>query len=393
MNSQDTTDRNRLKEMLLNAHKMEALAQLTAGTVHDFNNILTVILGNAEWLKMKCSNDGFLEKRLDQIIGAAKRGAHLSRRMLAFSRKPVVQVLPCKPSDIVNKLAPLLVRLVPEDIKLRIVTKCEGSISADTVQTEQIIMNLVVNARDAMPAGGVITIGTDEMELDENFLLPHGGPAVGRYVRISVTDTGIGIPGELRQKIFDPFFTTKEVGKGTGLGLAITYDIVRQHEGHIEVRSEVGKGTGIGIYLPMIDPVTPLAADVAASVPLRGSETILLAEDEPMLRDIAKLTLEKSGYLVVTAKDGRDAVEKFLANSDRIRLLLLDFIMPRMNGTAAYKEIKKICPDITALFISGYPEDYLNDKGVEIESFNFILKPFTPGMLLKKVREVLDHEK
>jgi len=390
VNVQDTTDRNRLKEQFQNAHKMEALAQLTAGTVHDFNNILTVILGNAEWLKMKCSNDVFLEQRLDQIISAAKRGAHLSRSLLAFSRKRVAQLHPCKPSDVVIKLASLLARLVSEDIELRIVTNCERSILADTVQIEQIIMNLVVNARDAMPTGGTITIGTDEMELDENLTLLSGGPAAGRYVRISVTDTGVGIPEELRRKIFDPYFTTKQIGKGTGLGLAIAYEIVKQHKGHIEVRSEVGKGTGIGIYLPMIDPVTPIVADVAADVPLRGSETILLAEDEPMLRDIAKLMLEKSGYQVVAATDGRDAVEKFQANSDRIRLLLLDLLMPRMNGTAAYNEIKRICPDINALFISGYPEDYLNDKGIEIESLNFILKPFTSGMLLKKVREVLD---
>jgi len=390
VNVQDTTDRNWLKEQFLNAHKMEALAQLTAGTVHDFNNILTVILGNAEMLKMKCSNDGLIEERLDQIIRAAKKGAHLSRSMLAFSRKHVAQLHPCKPSKIVINLAPLLARLVPEDIELRIVTNCERSILADTVQIEQIIMNLVVNARDAMPTGGTITIGTDEMELDENLTLLHGGPAVGRYVRISVTDTGVGIPEELRQKIFDPYFTTKQIDKGTGLGLAITYEIIKQLKGHIEVRSEVGKGTGIGLYLPMIHPVTPTVADVAASAPLRGSETILLAEDEPMLRDIAKLMLEKSGYQVVAATDGRDAVEKFQANCDRIRFLLLDLIMPRMNGIAAYNEIRKICPDINALFISGYPEDYLNDKGIEIGGLDFILKPFTSGMLLKKVREVLD---
>lgn len=266
MNSQDTTDKNRLKEQLINAHKMEALAQLTAGTVHDFNTILTVILGNAEWLKMKCSNDGFFEKRLDQIIGAAKRGAHLSRSILAFGRKHVVQLLPCKPSDIVINLASLLARLVPEDIELRIVTNCKGSILANTVQIEQIMMNLVVNARDAMPTGGIITISTDEMELDKNFTLLHGGMAMGRYVHISVTDTGVGIPEELRQKIFEPFFTTKEIGKGTGLGLAITYEIVRQHNGQIDVRSEVGKGTEIGIYLPMLDPVMPKVTDVAASL-------------------------------------------------------------------------------------------------------------------------------
>jgi CheY-like chemotaxis protein len=251
-------------------------------------------------------------------------------------------------------------------------------------------MNLVTNARDAMPEGGLLTISTERIDLDEEFILTHGYGEPGSYILISVADTGVGMDEKTRERIFEPFFTTKETGKGTGLGLSIVYGIIEQHNGYIDVYSEPGKGAAFKMYLPLIDGDT-----VKGEIPLlaalpRGSETVLLAEDEGMVRSLAKSILEESGYRVVEAEDGVMAVEKFLSNGEGIQLLVLDVVMPKMNGREVYDEIKKIRPDMKVLFMSGYTGDILSRRGVLEGNFNFISKPFTQRALLKKTREALD---
>ncbi|UFS70933.1 PocR ligand-binding domain-containing protein [Geomonas sp. RF6] len=388
-NFQDITEQKRLEEQLRHSQKMEAIGQMAGGVAHDFNNILTVILGNANLLQMKTEENEPLLRHLDQIVKSAEKATHLTHSLLAFSRKHVVRLTAGSVNDIVRKAENLLSRLIPEDIELRFVTGGDFQVKADSVQIEQVIMNLVTNARDAMPAGGMITVGTDEVELDPDAARMKGMVEGGRYVRISVSDNGIGIPADLHQRIFEPFFTTKETGKGTGLGLSIVYGIVKQHNGYIDVHSEPGKGTVMEVCLPSVAETVP-RQERTESEPPRGHETVLLAEDEPMVRELTRSILEASGYRVLEAVDGLDALEKFQADGDKIHLLLFDVIMPRMNGKKAYDEIRKVRPDVAALFMSGYTGDFLSSKRGIDEDFNFISKPLTRSTLLHKVREVLE---
>jgi CheY-like chemotaxis protein len=262
---------------------------------------------------------------------------------------------------------------------------------ADSGQIEQVLMNLATNARDAMPHGGLLTIETELVELDEQYIKTHAVEAPGMYARISVTDTGIGMDEKTRERIFEPFFTTKEMGRGTGLGLAIVYGIIKQHNGYINVYSEPGKGTTFRIYIPLIKPEFKEVESMVLSAPKGGTETILIAEDDTEVRRITKEVLENFGYKVIEAVNGVDAINKFIENKDRIRLLLFDLIMPKKNGREAYEEIRKIMPDIKVLFTSGYPADIIHEKGVLEEGINFISKPVSPDDLLRKVREVLDN--
>jgi CheY-like chemotaxis protein len=312
--------------------------------------------------------------------------------LLAFSRKHIVDLKLVKVNEIIEKAQKLLSRLVPEDIELRVVTGGDCIVRADTIQVEQVIMNLVTNARDAMPQGGYLTISTELTNLDEEFIRTHGYGEPGTYVRISVSDTGVGIDAQARERVFEPFYTTKDVGKGTGLGLSIVYGIIKQHNGYINVYSELGEGTTFKIYLPAINGETEKTEKFEMEAPPRGSETVLLAEDEPMVRGLVKSMLEEFGYTVVVAEDGVDAIEKHGVSNGAIKLLILDVIMPKKNGKEVYDEIKKIQPDTEAIFMSGYTDDILNRRGILEENLNFVSKPLTQTILLQKVREVLDRQ-
>jgi CheY-like chemotaxis protein len=261
---------------------------------------------------------------------------------------------------------------------------------ADLGQIEQVLMNLTTNARDAMPAGGILTIETELVGMDDEYIKMHGYGKPGKYALISVSDTGAGMDEKTREKIFEPFFTTKEIGKGTGLGLSIVYGIVKQHGGYINVYSELGKGTTFKIYLPLIESVAEQIKPSVAVAVTGGSETVLLAEDDASVRRLTKAALEEFGYKIIEAEDGEDAINKFMENKDRIQLFLLDAVMPKKSGKAAYEEIKKIKPDIKALFMSGYSTDILSMKRIVGGELNFIVKPVSPTELLKKIREVLD---
>jgi two-component system, cell cycle sensor histidine kinase and response regulator CckA len=389
-NFQDITDRKHLEEQLRHAQKMDAIGQLAGGVAHDFNNILTAIIGYGNLLQMKIGNNDSLGKYVNHIIYSAERAANLTHSLLAFSRKHVINLKAVMVNEIIDRAEKLLSRLVREDIELRVTTGRDCIVRADSVQIEQILMNLVTNARDAMPDGGLLDIHTERVILDEVFVRKHGYGQPGTYVVISVSDTGLGMDEKLRERIFEPFFTTKDTGKGTGLGLSIVYGIIKQHNGYVNVSSEPGNGTTFQIYLPVISGDTEQIELFEIKAPPSGTETVLLAEDDSMVRNLAKSLLEEFGYRVIEAEDGVEAVAKFLQNRDIIQFLILDVMMPRKNGKEAYYEIKRIHPGIKALFMSGYTDDILSSKGILEDNLNFISKPFTQNELLRKIREVLE---
>ncbi|MCK9419763.1 MAG: PAS domain S-box protein [Nitrospirae bacterium] len=395
----DTTDRKqaeeekqKLQSQLLHAHKMEAVGQLAGGIAHDFNNILTAIIGYGSIILMKMGADDPLRSHMDQVLKAAQRAANLTKGLLTFSRKQVINPQPVQLNTVIEQVEKLLLRLIGEDIALKtVLTNKTTLVLADTGQLEQVLINLATNARDAMPNGGDLTIVTDHADIDERFIRTHSFGKKGSYVTVSVMDTGFGMDESTRQKIFDPFFTTKEVGKGTGLGLAIIYGIIKQHNGFIRVSSELGKGTTFTIYLSLIKTTARSAApsELAAQY-MGGTETILLVEDDVTLKNLSKKILEESGYTVIEAEDGQDAIDKFRTHWNRIDLLLTDIIMPKKNGREVYEEAKRIAPRIKTLFISGYPSEIIRNKGLLEDGLIFVCKPFTPQELLQTVRTVLD---
>jgi two-component system cell cycle sensor histidine kinase/response regulator CckA len=389
-NFQDITDRKHLEEQLRHAQKMDAIGQLAGGVAHDFNNMLTAIIGYCNLMQTKVANDETLGKYVNQIIYSAERAANLTHSLLAFSRKQIMNLKAVRMNEIIGRAERLLSRLVREDIQFRVATGMDCVVLADSVQIEQVLMNLVTNARDAMPEGGLLTISTERIALDNEFIRTHGFGDTGMYVLVSVSDSGIGMDEKILERIFEPFYTTKETGKGTGLGLAIVYGIVKQHNGYINVYSEPGKGTTFKIYLPVFIGDSEKIEISEPTAPMRGSETVLLAEDEPVVRNLTRSLLEENGYTVVEAEDGQDAVEKFMLNVDGTRLLILDVVMPGKNGKEIYEEIKMIRPDVKVLFISGYTGDILSGRGVLGEKLDFISKPFNQNVFLRKVREVLD---
>ena len=385
-------EKHKLEEQLRQAQKMEAIGQLAGGVAHDFNNILSAIIGYGSLLQMKMGADDPLRVNAEQILESAERAATLTHSLLAFSRKQIMNPKLVNLNEIIKGVERFLMRLIGEDIQLKTVLTAEPLIAlADTGQMEQVLMNLATNARDAMPKGGRLTISSDLIELDEGFIKAHGYGAPGIYALISMTDTGIGMDEKTREKIFEPFFTTKEVDKGTGLGLAMVYGIIKQHNGFINVYSESGKGTTFKIYLPVIKAKVEEVKEAVSAAPLQGgTETILAAEDDAALRKLTRTVLEAYGYKVIIAEDGEDAVRKFMDNKDKIKLCVLDMIMPKKSGREAYDEIKKIRPDIKVLFASGYTADKIHKEGILEEGMEFILKPIFPKDLLRKVREILD---
>jgi PAS domain S-box-containing protein len=390
---QDITEHKKLEEQLRQAQKMEAIGTLAGGVAHDFNNILTAIIGFGTLAKMKMQADDPQRSVIDQILSASERATHLTQSLLTFSRKQVLNPKPVNLNDAVRNVEKFLRRLIGEDIELPTrISPTDLTVMADAGQIEQVLMNLATNARDAMPDGGMIAIATQEAELDEGFVMVHGFGLPGKYALITVSDDGFGMDEGTRAKIFEPFFTTKELGRGTGLGLAIVYGIVKQHNGYILVYSEPGKGTTFKIYLPLI---TSSADEMPASpaIPLRGgTETILLAEDDKDVRNLTRIVLGDFGYHIIEAVDGQDATDKFHEHAASIDLILVDVVMPKKSGLDVYNAAKTIRPGIKAIFTSGYTAGILHTKGIIEKGLHYLSKPSSPVDLLKKIREVLDEK-
>jgi PAS domain S-box-containing protein len=387
----DITDKVKLEEQLRQSQKLEAIGTLAGGVAHDFNNILMTIIGYGSLAKQRMSPEDPKQVLIDHILSSADRVAHLTKGLLAFSRKQLLDTKPVEINEIVNSLAKLLIRLIGEDIELTTrLAKGDLIVMADSSQIEQILMNLAANARDAMPDGGYLFITTEETFPEEDFIKSQGLPFSGKFALISVSDTGHGMDEETREKIFEPFFTTKEVGKGTGLGLAIAYGIVKQHNGAITAYSEKGKGTTFRIYLPLISAMVAESGTGTDPAPRGGGETILLVEDDPIVRTLIRSVLTDSGYHVLEAVDGKEAIEKFSRHAKEIDLLLLDVIMPKKSGMEVYNAAKAAHPEIKALFISGYTADILERKGIFEENLQFVAKPLTPQDLLGKIRGIFD---
>jgi len=387
----DMTQQKRLEEILLHRQKMEAVGTLAGGVAHDFNNILTAIIGYGNLLLMKMGREDHLKHYIEQILSVSNKAANLTRNLLAFSRKQVINPRPVDLNMIVKNLENLLARLIGEDIELRIRLTDENLVlTADSSQIEQVLMNLATNARDAMPGGGTLTIETVPVVITGANCNIYDLEDPGAYAMISVSDSGTGMDEMTREKIFEPFFTTKETGKGTGLGLSIIYGIIRQHKGNISVYSEPGRGTTFKIYLPLktsgaLETQTEDLSEIKG-----GTETILLAEDDAAVRNTVREMLERSGYDIIEARDGEEASRVFKENAGRIRLVILDVIMPKKNGREAYREIRELAPHVKAVFMSGYTDDIIHRKGMIEEGLEYLQKPFTPEALLRKVREALD---
>ena len=384
-------ERDRLEDQLRQSHKMEAVGQLAGGIAHDFNNILTAIIGYAHLILLKMTGDNQPRNYVEQILASAERAAGLTQGLLAFSRKQVINPQPVELNGIVRNVRKFLERIIGEDIEQQIFLEDRDLVvMADTGQMEQVLMNLATNARDAMPEGGVLRIVTSVLEIERNPPAAPGSAEPLRYACLSVTDTGSGIEGKDRERLFEPFFTTKEVGKGTGLGLSIAYGIVKEHNGYIAVESEEGKGTTFRIYLPLISPDRRNSDNHEPFLPPRGTETVLVAEDDDEVRQLHKSLLEECGYSVIEAADGQAAVDVFSAHEDSIHLIILDVVMPKKNAREAFEEIRRIRPGVRTIFMSGYSADVINRKGFVDEGFAFVEKPIIPLSFLRKVREVLD---
>ncbi len=383
----DVTERKKLEEQLRHVQKMDAVGTFAGGVAHDFNNILTVIIGYGSLLRPRLDDGNPLKNYVDDILAAAERAANLTRRLLAFSRKQIMSPDQVNLNEIVKRFEKFLMRVIGEDIEFKIhLSDKDLIVMADRGQIEQVLMNLATNARDSMPAGGILTIKTERVDI----VGLNGYIKPGSYAVITVSDTGRGMDEATRLRIFEPFYTTKETGKGTGLGLSIVYGIIKQHNGEVNVYSEPGKGTTFKIYLKLIDTRIEGTKVSAPAIPVGGTETILIAEDDAVVRKLVKGILEEHGYTVIEATDGEDAVARFTENKDSVQLLLLDVVMPRKNGKEAYEEIHRIKENVPVLFTSGYTADIINKNGSLEEGMNFITKPVTPQLLLSKVREILD---
>jgi len=389
---QDITERVALEERFRQAQKMEAIGRLAGGVAHDFNNLLTVILGYAQIL-----SDGLPPGRLAdstaQIRSSAQRAAGITRQLLAFSRKQVLSPRIIDLNDILLNLDSLLRRLIGEDIEvIAQLARDLGRVKADPGQIEQVIMNLALNARDAMPHGGKLTLETANAELDEAYAGQHPPIAPGRYVMLAVGDTGVGMTPEVQARIFEPFFTTKEVGKGTGLGLSTVYGIIKQSGGYIWVYSEPDKGTTFKIYFPRVEqPVQPLGVEKRPSSSVQqGSETVLLVEDDPQLCELTSSVLTQCGYKVLVAGSAEEGLTISKKHHRDIRLLITDVVMPRINGRQLAEQVLRIAPEVRVLYVSGYTDDAIVHYGVLDEGLWFLPKPFTMAALVNKVREVLD---
>jgi PAS domain S-box-containing protein len=390
----DITNERLLQQQLFRSQKMEAVGTLAAGVAHDFNNLLGVIKGHGELMGRHFPEAHPARGRLDEILKAADRAAALTHQLLAFSRKQVLNPRVLQLNGVVSDVQKMLARLIGEDVAL--VMRLDpglGSVRADAGQISQVIMNLAVNARDAMPDGGTLTIETSNAELDDAYAARHSPVKAGRYVLLAVSDTGHGMDAEVQAHLFEPFFTTKEPGKGTGLGLSTAYGIVKQSDGYIWVYSEVGVGTTFKVYLPRVD-AEPEAKPKEEAVPLApGSETVLLVEDDQGLRKLLRETLEANGYTVLVARDAREAVGAAAAHDGPIQLLVTDVIMPGLSGSKLADEMVRTRPEVKVLYISGYMEEAVVTHGAFGPGTAFLAKPFSSKALLQKIAELLGRER
>src|ERR1700678_4453380 len=392
--AEDVTERRALEQQLQQSQKMEAVGRLAGGIAHDFNNLLMVISGYSEFLLDRLGPDPSLRGPAQEIAGAAGRASTLTRQLLAFSRKQMLAPKILDLNEVVTENLKMLTRVIGEDIDLVMVPAASiGAVRADAGQIDQVIMNLAVNARDAMPSGGKLTIETSNVSLDEEYARFHAPLRAGDYVLLTISDTGLGMDSDTQSHIFEPFFTTKGT-QGTGLGLSTVYGIIKQSGGYIWVSSETGKGTTFKIYLPKVaEPVeTPvhLASTADNTVTEPGTETILLAEDEANLRYLARQFLEKQGYRVIEAADGAVAMQIAVAHEGVIHLLLTDVIMPGMNGKELAQRVSEIRPNVKILYMSGYTENVIGRNGMLDAGVRLLQKPFNLRDLKDKVREVLD---
>lgn len=382
----------RHQEQLMQSQKMESLGLLAGGIAHDFNNILTAITGYSYLLQQQVSGNEKAAEYLKNVIAASERAKHLTQGLLAFSRRQIMNPSEILISNNIKEISAILERLISEDIEFSIKSSgAEFPVFADSYQIEQVVMNLVTNARDAMPSGGRLSLETSSVMLDSE-IADKRSVKPGRYMVISVSDTGSGIDDEHLAHIFEPFYTTKEKGKGTGLGLSMAYGIIKQHGGFINVYSEKDSGTTFRIYLPALEgseAPDKAAAPPAAQDNLAGNERILIAEDEESIREFLKDALEGYGYRIILSADGEEAIAKYVEERESLDLVLLDVIMPRKNGKEVYKYIKEIDPRVKVIFMSGYPQDILTSKGIYEEGLVFIPKPLEINTLLNKIREVL----
>ena len=390
--AEDVTERRVLERQLRMAQKMEAVGRLSGGIAHDFNNLLGVIIGYSQVLKRSLGPASPSFEHAEEIEKASQRAVSLTRQLLAFSRQQVLDPAILNLNTLVSDMEKMLPRLIGEDIVLRFdLEPTLGQVKADPGQIEQVIMNLAVNARDAMPNGGKLTIETANVELDVAYTRQHPGSRVGQYVMLAVTDTGTGIDPEIQSQIFEPFFTTKERDKGTGLGLATVYGVVKQSGGYIALDSEKGKGARFSVYLPRVEQtVTKEEQKDASDSNVRGSETILLVEDAEPLRKLAHMFLQESGYDVLTAGDGAEALETARHCSRPIHLLLTDVVMPGINGRVLAERLRPMQPGMKVLYMSGYTDSFIAGHGVLEAGTHLLHKPFTQEALAKKVRELLD---
>ena len=385
------------EERLQQSQKMEAIGTLAGGVAHDFNNLLTVILGNTELAFHKLGSDDSVRHRLLEVDKAAKRAAVLTRQLLAFSRRQQMERRNINLSDTIGEIMKLLHRIIGADVEVSVKAGPNlSAIFADPAQLEQVVMNLAVNARDAMPHGGQLTIETNNVTLDESYQRQYSYVQPGNYVQMTVSDSGTGMDEKTRARIFEPFFTTKDVGKGTGLGLAMVYGIVKQHDGHINVYSELGHGTTFQIFLPVVETVNEKEVLAIQTAVVGGNELILVAEDEEGLRDLAGDVLKELGYQVLLAKDGEEAVQVYTENREHIDMLLLDVLMPRMGGPEAYERIRQMGGEIPLIFMTGYSSEMVQSRftklNISLEGLGVLViqKPYSVDGLGRKIREVLD---
>jgi PAS domain S-box-containing protein len=389
----DISQRRGLEEQLRQSQKIEAIGRLAGGIAHDFNNVLTAILGYSQILLSDMGADDPRREDMQEIERAAERAAALTRQLLAFSRRQVLQPQILNLNELVGNLDNFIRRLIGEDIDLR--TRLAPDlwmVSADAGQIEQVVMNLAVNSRDAMPAGGKLTIETANVPLDQEYARHHIAIVPGDYVMVAVSDTGMGMDEETRNRLFEPFFTTKGPGKGTGLGLSTVYGIVKQSGGNIWVYSEPGRGSTFKIYFPRSSGTAVESGAKVKPTTTRGTETVLLTEDEDGVRQLASKVLRGLGYVVLEARSGREAVSVTEAFTGNIHLLLTDVVMPEFSGSELAQRIGVMRPGIKVLYMSGYTNEAIIHHGVLASNIAYLQKPFTPDVLARKVREVLEAE-
>lgn len=393
--ARDISNRRVLEEQLRQSQKMESIGELAGGAAHDFNNILTVINGYAQILMKKFARDDPVYESMKRVLEAGEKGARLTNQLLSFSRKQTINPEVLDLNEVIANIQNMLTRLISESIRLEaMLGEGIGAVKVDRGQLEQVIINIVINARDAMPNGGKLTLETKNVNFDQSYIKTHFGAPTGKYVMLAISDTGIGMDKEIQEHIFEPFFTTKEKGTGTGLGLSIVYGIVKQSGGEITVYSEKGLGTSFSIYFPDVqEGIISEEKDVLSkSFDLSGTETILIVEDEDMVREMVSESLRPYGYHLIEARDGNDAMLRCKEYKKPIDIVLTDIVMPQMSGKELIVRLRELNPGVKVLFMSGYTDKTVVNYGILDLHANFIHKPFSLVELIRKIREILNKD-